>query len=103
MGFGRRCMWQMATRYLIRVLSGCTRLCTKVIHSLQIRQPGGGGTDAGSIHKQREGIPSMSISVPIRFAHTPCSVAWHSDIAGMVDLLQSVLHTINNDILALPR
>ena len=26
----------------------------------QIRQPGGGGTDAGAIHKQRAGIPSFS-------------------------------------------
>ncbi|GAP22566.1 M42 family metallopeptidase [Leptolinea tardivitalis] len=85
---------------LVRLVQDCAQ---KSSIPYQIRQPGGGGTDAGSIHKQREGIPSMSISVPIRFAHTPCSVAWHSDIAGMVDLLQSVLHTINNDILALPR
>ena len=36
----------------------------------QFRQPGGGGTDAGSIHKVRSGIPSVSISVPGRYAHT---------------------------------
>jgi tetrahedral aminopeptidase len=69
----------------------------------QIRQPGGGGTDAGSIHKQREGIPSMSISVPIRYAHTPCSIAWQSDIAGMIDLLQNVLVSIRSDIFSQPR
>ncbi|HID35171.1 MAG TPA: hypothetical protein EYP25_11520, partial [Anaerolineae bacterium] len=27
----------------------------------QFRQAGGGGTDAGAIHKQREGIPSISV------------------------------------------
>ena len=26
----------------------------------QLRQPGGGGTDAGAIHRQRSGIPSVS-------------------------------------------
>ena len=33
--------------------------------SYQLRQPGGGGTDAGAIHKQRAGIPTLSISVPV--------------------------------------
>src|SRR4030042_222294 len=33
----------------------------------QIRQPGGGGTDAGAVHKQRMGIPSVSVSVPGRY------------------------------------
>jgi endoglucanase len=35
----------------------------------QFRQPGKGGTDAGAIHKNRTGIPSVSISVPGRYAH----------------------------------
>ena len=39
----------------------------------QFRQPGKGGTDAGAIHKNRTGIPSVSISVPGRYAHTPGS------------------------------
>ncbi len=69
----------------------------------QIRQPGGGGTDAGSIHKQREGIPSLSISVPIRYAHTPCSIAWHSDIAGMLKLLRALLENFQTDIFSSPR
>jgi putative aminopeptidase FrvX len=32
----------------------------------QYRQPGGGGTDAGAIHKQLAGIPAVSVSVPHR-------------------------------------
>ncbi len=69
----------------------------------QIRQPGGGGTDAGSIHKQREGIPSVSISVPIRYAHTTWSLAWQEDIAGMIKLLHNVLVQIRGDIFSEPR
>ena len=34
----------------------------------QFRQPGGGGTDAGAIHKVRSGIPTVSVSVPGRYA-----------------------------------
>ena len=45
----------------------------------QIRQPGGGGTDAGAIHKQREGIPSITISVPGRYHHSPASIVRLSD------------------------
>ncbi|MBT3392236.1 MAG: M42 family peptidase, partial [Chloroflexi bacterium] len=40
----------------------------------QIRQPGGGGTDAGAIHRQRAGIPSISISVPARYIHTAAAI-----------------------------
>ncbi len=69
----------------------------------QIRQPGSGGTDAGSIHKQREGIPSMSISVPIRYAHTPCSIAWHADISEMLHLMQVVSSQIHPGIFTQPR
>lgn len=69
----------------------------------QIRQPGGGGTDAGSIHKQREGIPSVSISVPIRYAHTPCSIAWQQDIVGMLQLVECTLKNMRKDIFARSR
>ena len=41
----------------------------------QIRQPGGGGTDAGAIHKQRLGIPSITVSVPGRYMHTGAGIA----------------------------
>ncbi|MGB9674260.1 MAG: M42 family metallopeptidase [Anaerolineales bacterium] len=45
----------------------------------QFRQPGGGGTDAGSIHLQRSGIPTVSLSTPGRYIHTPASIASFSD------------------------
>ncbi|HEX7557092.1 MAG TPA: hypothetical protein VF338_10745, partial [Leptolinea sp.] len=69
----------------------------------QIRQPGGGGTDAGSIHLQREGIPSISLSVPVRYAHTTCSIAWQTDIASTLKLLQAAITQIKPDLLAEPR
>lgn len=45
----------------------------------QIRQPGGGGTDAGAIHIRRSGIPSLSLSVPGRYMHTANNLIQISD------------------------
>jgi putative aminopeptidase FrvX len=69
----------------------------------QFRQPGGGGTDAGSIHKQRAGIPSLSISVPGRYHHTSASLARISDWEHTLALLYAALVRLPSDILALDR
>ncbi len=57
----------------------------------QIRQPGGGGTDAGAIHLTREGIPSLSISVPARYLHSPASIASLADWRATVRLVYAGL------------
>lgn len=67
----------------------------------QVRQPGGGGTDAGSIHRARAGVPSVSISVPSRYAHTAALLArtadWENTLqlvfAGLSSLSRAVLET----------
>jgi putative aminopeptidase FrvX len=66
----------------------------------QIRQPGGGGTDAGTIHKQREGIPSISISVPGRYHHSPASIVRLSDWQHTWNLVASALSRLTPAILA---
>ncbi len=66
----------------------------------QYRQPGGGGTDAGSIHKQRGGIPSLSISVPGRYHHTPAAITRLSDWENTLALLFAALVRIPADILS---
>ncbi|MBT3239719.1 MAG: M42 family peptidase [Chloroflexi bacterium] len=65
----------------------------------QIRQPGKGGTDAGNIHKQREGIPSISISVPGRYLHTAASIIRLKDWKNTISLLHASLSHINNQTL----
>jgi len=66
----------------------------------QLRQPGGGGTDAGAIHKVRSGIPSVSVSVPIRYAHTAVSLARLDDWANTLSLLHTALGNITPNLLA---
>jgi putative aminopeptidase FrvX len=69
----------------------------------QFRQPGGGGTNAGAIHKQRAGIPSVSISVPGRYAHTAALVARLSDWQATLALVYQALVRLPGDILSQPR
>lgn len=69
----------------------------------QIRQPGGGGTDAGAIHKQRMGIPSVSISVPGRYAHTAAMLARLEDWKNTLALVHAALAGLPVDLLAVER
>ena len=66
----------------------------------QLRQPGGGGTDAGVIHKQREGIPSISISVPGRYHHSPAAIVRLSDWQNTFKLVMIALSQLTPAVLA---
>jgi putative aminopeptidase FrvX len=66
----------------------------------QFRQPGGGGTDAGGIHKSRTGVPSISVSVPHRYSHTAASIALFEDWKNTLALLKAALNHLAHDLLA---
>jgi tetrahedral aminopeptidase len=65
----------------------------------QFRQPGGGGTDAGAMHQQLEGIPALSISVPGRYAHTPVGLCRVDDWQNTLRLLHAGLSKITPALL----
>ncbi len=58
-------------------------------HQLEVLEHG--GTDAGSIHLTRGGIPSGTISLPIRYVHTPSEMADLNDIKASIELILRVL------------
>lgn len=64
----------------------------------QFRQPGKGGTDAGAIHKQRGGIPSVSISIPGRYAHSAVLIARTEDWKNTVSLVYASLCKLSRDL-----
>ncbi len=66
----------------------------------QVRQPGGGGTDAGSIHRSRAGVPAVSLSVPHRYSHTAVSIALLEDWKNLIALLQAALTRLTSAVLA---
>jgi len=69
----------------------------------QIRQPGGGGTDAGAIHKQRSGIPSVSVSVPGRYIHSPAAIVRLEDWKNELALAYAALARLTPYVLAVER
>lgn len=66
----------------------------------QFRQPGGGGTDAGAIHKSRTGIPTISISISSRYAHTAALFARLDDWKNAMALLYTSLVSLPEDLLS---
>lgn len=65
----------------------------------QFRQPNLGGTDAGAIHKVREGVPSVSVSVPQRYIHTAAGLIRLEDWANTLRLLHTALGRLTPEIL----
>jgi len=57
----------------------------------QFKQPGIGGTDAGSIHRVRQGIPCATIAVPCRYIHSPISLMNTADLEHTATLLRAAL------------
>lgn len=65
----------------------------------QFRQPGGGGTDAGAIHRSRSGVPTVSVSVPHRYTHTAISLARVDDWKNTLALISAAIKRITPDLL----
>ncbi|MCD8357152.1 MAG: M42 family peptidase [Clostridia bacterium] len=56
-----------------------------------------GGTDAGRIHLTREGIITGGLAVPVRYIHSPSSVAAMEDINGMLKLGRRFLEYLGEE------
>lgn len=81
-----------------RLVSHITK--TAVSHNIpfQIRQPGGGGTNTAAIQKSHGGIPSATLAVPGRHAHTPAMLINLEDYANIVKLAEATLRSLTPDI-----
>lgn len=66
----------------------------------QLRQPGGGGTDAAAIQRALSGTPAVSVSVPHRYTHSPISLARVDDWKHTFNLLHAALKKITPDLVA---
>lgn len=50
-----------------------------------------GGTDAGGVQRQHGGIPSITLSIPCRYVHTPNEMVNASDVQAAITLLARYL------------
>jgi endoglucanase len=64
----------------------------------QFKQPGKGGTDAGAIHLAKTGVPTVPVSVPSRYIHSPVSMLSVSDLRYTVQLMTSTLQRLTPNV-----
>lgn len=55
----------------------------------------GGGTDGGAIHTAHQGIPTMVLSTPCRYVHTPTALMNLDDCRAVFQLSQAILNRIS--------
>ncbi|MFN2133504.1 MAG: M42 family metallopeptidase [Anaerolineae bacterium] len=66
----------------------------------QFKQPGMGGTDAGAIHLAKTGVPSVPVSVPSRYIHSPVCMLSKDDLNNTVRLMTATLQRMTPDVLS---
>jgi endoglucanase len=66
----------------------------------QFRQPGGGGTDSGGIQRTLAGVPTVSVSVPHRYTHSPISISRVDDWKNTINLLDAALKKITPSLIS---
>jgi putative aminopeptidase FrvX len=56
----------------------------------------GGGTDAGQMHLTRDGVPSIAITVPVRYLHSHTSIIHEDDYLNTVKLVTEVVRRLDD-------
>ena len=59
----------------------------------QFKRTVSGGTDAGSIHLTKKGIPAGVVSVPCRYIHSPLSILDLNDLENTIKLVDAFVHS----------
>jgi putative aminopeptidase FrvX len=65
----------------------------------QVRQPEGGGTDAGAIQRSAAGVPVVTVSVPHRYTHSAVSISRVEDWKNTLWLLLAALNSVTPAVL----
>ena len=66
----------------------------------QMKTAPGGGTDGGQVHIANAGVPTMVISMPCRYIHSPTAFLSLEDYENDLKLIQAALHNVTSDVLA---
>lgn len=95
--FGKGAVLTLADQQMItdpRVLAFLRETAEAKDIAYQVKTMAGGGTDGGAIHLARAGIPTMPISAPCRYIHTPTALLHLGDYENVLALSQAVLRRI---------
>ncbi|MCQ2357078.1 MAG: M42 family metallopeptidase [Methanocorpusculum sp.] len=76
-----------------RIVSWLTKTAKKFDIPVQVEIGDGGNTDASAINFERGGIPSVPVSVPARYIHSPVEVIDLKDLQAGISLLAKAVGT----------
>lgn len=60
----------------------------------------GGGTNAGAIHLSQQGVPTIVLGIPVRYAHTHWGVASAEDVETTVKLALAIIAKLDEETIA---
>ena len=60
----------------------------------------GGGTNGGAIHMSKNGIPTIVITVPVRYIHSHHGFVAYHDYNEAVNLAKAVIKSLNADVIS---
>ncbi|MBC7256142.1 MAG: M42 family metallopeptidase [Chloroflexi bacterium] len=64
----------------------------------QFKRAVAGGTDSGTIHLAREGVPSVTVAVPARYIHAPSSILSLNDLEHTVIIAREALRALEGGL-----
>ena len=59
----------------------------------------GGGTNGGAIHLAENGIPTLVISIPVRYVHSHHGITAYEDYLAAIKLAKAVVKSLNGEII----
>ena len=74
-------------------------VCNEKEIPMQVAVRRGGGTNGGVYHSMQRGIPSITVSIPSRYAHTPQGFAAMEDVDNAVRAAVEIVKAVNEDVI----
>lgn len=83
-----------ATLYDKKLVDLCLKKAEENDISVQLKRATAGGNNAGAIHLTKSGVPTLTLSLPCRYIHSPNSAASFKDFTDMTRLAQTMINCL---------
>lgn len=85
-----------ATLYNRELVLKLHKLASEAGILVQFKQTATGGNDAGAIHLAAGGVPTLSVSIPARYIHSPSSVISLSDYEAVRETARLLIQEVDH-------
>jgi len=82
-----------------RFMRHAVNVAKKLNIPLQEAVRSGGGTNGGAIHLCQNGIPTIVISIPVRYIHSHHGIVAYEDYIEAINLAKTVIKSLNAEII----